>query len=287
MTAKSSFEMKADNLTKKKLGQWLDGDIGRRVLVVPFTGPLPGGKAGLDLDGEFFDAETDIYGPFAGLRASRWREMDWHHDDAGVPPKDAGGPALSMKSLLIGEIELDEEPDEFGHWADWWIRKGRINDQLTGARRVAALEALGQPLYGSSMAVYKRKASDGHIEVWPIYRHTASTAPRNNHAVIPALKAVLDDLNPDDLSSEAMTALLVGLSELVPDLARTQATEAADPLPVPGDGPAKAGRVLAKSKEQRLREAFDEAVGRLISVLDDIVGPKEEPSPPQGDQHGD
>jgi hypothetical protein len=276
--AKSMFDMKAEPLTVKKMDRWLAGEISRPVLVVPFTGPLPGGKAGLDLDGEFFDDETDLYGPFAGLKASRWREMDWHHNDAGVPPKSSGGP-LSMKGALIGEIEMHEDPDEDGLWADWWIRQGQARQQLIAARRVALIEARGEPIFGSSQAIYKQKASDGHIEVWPLYRHTATTSPQNTHAVIPALKGLLDGLTPDDLSSGAMTALLVGLSELVPDLQATSSTVAADPLPADSEPVAKSGRILAKSKEQRLRDAFDQLFGRLVSELNEIVGAKEEPPP--------
>src|SRR5438105_3747405 len=249
---KSSFDMKAEAFTGKKLDRWLTGEISRRVLVIPFSGPLPGCKAGLDLDGEYFDAESDLYGPFPGLRASRWRAMDWHHDDAGVP-----APLARMKGSIIGEVELDGEPEDDGLWADWWIKQGRARKDLIAARRVALLEQMGQPLYGSSQAVFKQKADDGHIEVWPIYRHTATTSPQNTHAVIPALKGLLDDLTPDDLTSGAMTALLVGLSELVPDLSVTFSSEAADPFPgESGEPEAKAGRVLAKSKEQRLRDAI-------------------------------
>ncbi|MGH7184898.1 MAG: hypothetical protein ACREIB_01295, partial [Pseudomonadota bacterium] len=265
--SKSFFSMKAEDLTKRKLGQWLAGDIGRRLMVVPFTGDLPGGKAGLDLDGEYFDAETDLYGPYPALRATRWREMDWHHDDFKVPPKQQGGPALSMKGMIIGEIELDEDPDEFGHWADWWIKRGKANEQLIGARRVAALEQLGQPLWGSSQAIFKQKAADGHIEVWPLYRHTASTSPRNTHAVIPALKAMLADLHTDDLSVDAMTALVVGLGALLPEL-RTSFPEldgASSPV-VGGEGAAKAGRVLSAANEAALRRAVDE-LSEVLSKL--------------------
>lgn len=207
---KSDFDMKAELLTEHKTGLWLAGEFGRRVLVVPFTGPLPGGKAGLDLDGEYFDETSDLYADIPALRASPWRVMDWHHDDAKVPSKVAGGPALSMKGLVIGEIELDDDPDDFGLWAKWWIKQGQVNDQVIGARRVAALQELGAPIYGSSFAKYSQKADDGHIEVWPIIRHTASTSPRNTHAVIPSLKAVLADLNPDAMTRGAMKALLEG-----------------------------------------------------------------------------
>src|ERR1700682_4459258 len=87
---KADFDMKAELLTEHRTKLWLDGEMGRRILVVPFSGQLPGGKAGLDLDGEYFDAASDLYGPaedFPALHASPWRFMDWHHDDSKVPSK--------------------------------------------------------------------------------------------------------------------------------------------------------------------------------------------------------
>ena len=227
--AKAFFDMKAEPLAKSAIARWLAGEVGRRILVVPFTGPLPGGKAGLDLDGEYFDEATDLYGGHAALRASPWRLMDWHHDDAGVPPPERGGPPISMKSVLIGEIELEDDPDEFGRWAQWWVRQGRINGQRIGASRVAALQEMGAPVYGSSLATYKQKASDGHIEVWPIIRHTASTSPRNTHAAIPALKALLtaEHLPLEEIRQAAIKAALLGLYDGMADLRPTYADGAA------------------------------------------------------------
>jgi len=226
---KAFFDMKAEPLAKRRIAQWLDGEVGRRILVVPFTGPLPGGKAGLDLDGEYFDEGTDLYGGHAALKASPWRLMDWHHDDAGVPDGAHGGPPISMKSVLIGEIELEDDPDEFGRWAQWWVKQGRINDQRIGASRVAALQEMGAPVYGSSLATYKQKAADGRIEVWPIIRHTASTSPRNTHAAIPALKALLtaEHLPIEEIRQAAIKAALLGLSGSLADLRATSPDGAA------------------------------------------------------------
>jgi len=71
--------------------------------VLPFTGPLPGGKAGLDLDGEYFDAETDWIGPFPALRksASAWWTGNHDMDPTGV-----------MKGVILGREVLDAEPEE-------------------------------------------------------------------------------------------------------------------------------------------------------------------------------
>lgn len=255
MDAKADFDMKAELLTNRKLKLWLDGELGRRVLVVPFSGPLPGGKAGLDLDGEYFDGDSDLYDDIPYLKASPWRVMDWHHDDDRVPSKVRGGPAISMKGIVVGEIELDDDPDEFGLWANWWIRQGQANDQQIGAKRVAALQEMGVSVYGSSLAKYK-KSTDGHIDVWPIIRHTASTTPRNTHAAIPPLKAFLADLNPDAMTKGAMKALLEGYADQA-DLLLTSLDAAADPSASVGDGAAKAGRVLSSKNLTDLAAAIE------------------------------
>jgi hypothetical protein len=182
--------------------------------------------------------------------------MDWHHDDAKVPSKVNGGPPLSMKGLIIGEIELDDDPDDFGLWAAWWIRQGQANDQRIGAKRVAALQEMGHSIYGSSLAAYKKKADDGHIDVWPLMRHTASTSPRNTHAAIPPLKAVLADLNVDAMTKGAMKALLEGYASTTELL--SSSLETAVPASVSaGDEAVKAGRVLSKKNLSDLRTAIE------------------------------
>src|SRR5882672_10427809 len=86
MNENTLSDMKAEPMSTSQLDKWLQGKIPRRILMLPFGGPLPGGKAGLDLDGEYMDEGTDIYGPYPTLKASRERLVDWHHDDSGVPP---------------------------------------------------------------------------------------------------------------------------------------------------------------------------------------------------------
>lgn len=219
---RKSAEVKAEPLTEKELTAWLAGERSRRIVVVPFYGPLPGGKAGLDLDGEYFDADTDLYGPFPGLRASRERLVDWHHDDDGVP-----GDLARMKGAILGKIVMDEGPStlstdegEFdGVLADFWANAGE--------RRVALIRDLQRrrvPLYGSSQAVAKavRKEADGHISLWPLYRHTITTSPQNTYAVVPPLKAVLSaDLSFEQVGLAALQAALAGLDDLGADLRAT------------------------------------------------------------------
>ena len=186
-------ELKAEPLSTGQLDRWLDGKRSRKVLVIPFTGPLPGGKAGLDLDGEYFDEDTDLYGPYPVLKRTRERLVDWHHDM---------DPTGVMKGAIIGRVVLDtKSKDGEGLWADFWANAGEKRRAL-----LAQLEAGGVPLYGSSQPVQPgvRKATDGsgHIEAWPIIRHTITTSPQNTHAAVPPLKALLDS-NPYDALSVA------------------------------------------------------------------------------------
>ena len=191
--------MKAEPLTTEQLDLWLSGKRSRRVLVIPFTGPLPGGKAGLDLDGEFFDDETDLYGSFDILRRTRERMVDWHHDQ---------DPTGKMKGAILGRVTLDQDPEDDGLWADFWANAGEKRRDL-----LARLESAGIPLYGSSEPVHGavRRSKGGHIDTWPIIRHTITTSPQNTHAVVPPLKAVLGDAGDyDALTVAALAAAAVG-----------------------------------------------------------------------------
>jgi hypothetical protein len=200
--------MKAETLSSGQMEKWLEGKRSRRILVVPFTGPLPGGKAGLDLDGEYFDEDTDLVGAFPILRRTRERIVDWHHDD---------DPTRRMKGAIIGRIHLDDTPEGDGLWADFWANAGERRRAL-----MAQLEARGVPLYGSSQSAGKASVvveDDGRIAVWPLIRHTITTSPQNTHAVVPPLKALLDGDNPyDALTVAAFQAAMAGanLSPLQP-----------------------------------------------------------------------
>lgn len=213
---KTFSEVKAEPMTTSQLDRWLSGKIPRRLLVLPFGGPIPSAKTslGVDLDAEWFDGDTDRFGPFLSLRSTRDRLVDWHHDDMGVPDS-----VSRMKGVILGRVVLDEDPEDEGVWADWWAKAGERRLAL-----VAALERRSVPLYGSSQAVTGavRKADTGHIEVWPLIRHTITTSPQNTLAVVPALKGLLDsDLNFDEVGVPALRAALAGLNEAVPDLRRT------------------------------------------------------------------
>lgn len=217
MTQKAwTTEMKAEPIEGTRLDSWLAGKIPRRLLMVPFGGPLPGGKAGLDLDGEYFDAETDLYGPFPLLRTSRDRLVDWHHDN---------DPTKVMKGAILGRVVMDAAPESEGLWADFWVNAGEKRKAL-----IATLERRGVALFGSSQAIPTavRKAADGHIEVWPVVRHTITTSPQNTLAVVPALKALLTSGLPSEATSKAaLEAAVLGMDD---GPSRSAAPAGSDPI---------------------------------------------------------
>jgi hypothetical protein len=263
---KTLVEIKAEPMDAGRLDRWLKGEIPRRKLVLPFTGPLPGGKAGLDLDGEYFDAETDWIGPFPALRKSRERLVDWHHDM---------DPTGVMKGVILGREVLDTEPDEAGLWADWWARAGE--DRL---KLVAELERRNVPIYGSSQAVRGavRKADDGHIELWPIVRDTVTTSPQNIHAVIPSLKAIFAMDLPEEIGVAAYRAALVRLRDLEPTL-RATFGGGGQSFPRRGEPVGKAGRVLSRKNEALVAEIADRAERLLVQLRKLTATQEGEPTP--------
>ena len=271
-TDKAFYDVKAELLTSKELDAWLAGERSRRVMAVPFGGPLPGGPRGKDMDGQYFDERSDLTGPYLGLKASLSRIVDWHHDGHGVPAN-----AQWMKGSILGRIDMDPAPSEMqyeddvieGIAADWWAKAGE--------RRLALVKALAkrnQPIYGSGQALYAKASADGHIDEFPMFRWTASTSPQNTWAVIPPLKALLAaDLPFDEVGLAALKAALVGLDLLSSDLRTPSDSD-------PGTSvAAKAGRVLSAKNEAELRQAM-EALSRVLARLPEILLPDNDEDAP-------
>ena len=210
-------ELKAEDMTASRLDRWLKGEIPRRILVIPFGGPIPmkGAPLGVDLDGEWFDADTDLYGPYPALRASRERLVDWHHTTFADRVDPAGG---RMKGAILGKVVLDADPSDDGLWADFWANAGEERRRL-----VAQLERRGVPLYGSSQPVQAGvvKGALGHIDAWPVKYHTISTSPQNTWAAVPPLKALLTADDIDGIGWAAVKAALLGLADSAADLRPT------------------------------------------------------------------
>jgi cation transport regulator ChaB len=247
-------EVKAEPFSTSQMDRWLAGKIPRRILVAPFGGPLAKAK-GLDLDGEYFDEETDFYGPYPELRASRDRLVDFHHatflDRPGTPAENA------VKGAIMGRVVLDdhyEEPD-FGFaglWGDFWANAGEKRRSL-----IAWLEQAGHQLYGSTqpIAAGVRRGKAGHIDVWPIRYHTISTSPQNTYAIVPPLKAALD-APVEEVGINALRALAADLDTLGPLQSPSET----------GDEAAKSGRVFSRRSEEAIEAELEELQAAIVRV---------------------
>ena len=254
---KSLIPLKAAPLDPDELDAWFAGKLPRRLLAIPFGGPIPkkGAPIGTDLDGEWFDETTDIYGPYAVLRKERERLVDWHHRQ---------DPTGKMGPTIIGKAVLDDEPDEDGWWESVWLKAGEARLSL-----IKRLQERGAALFGSSEAIYKKVDEAGKIVTWPYVRQTLSTSPQNTLSVLRPMKASLDALDSTDLGvSEALHGFLAGLDNLGSDLGPTSR------LATVGEGTAKAGRVLSSHNERALREAL----ALLQKHLDAMAGIPEPPT---------
>jgi hypothetical protein len=253
---KAMMELKAEPFTTGEMDRWLAGKIPRRILVAPFGGPLAKAK-GLDLDGEYFDEQTDFYGPYPELKASRDRLVDFHHttflDRKGTAAEDA------VKGAIMGRVVLDdhfEEPDWgfAGLWGDFWANAGEKRRSL-----IAYLEGAGHQLYGSTQPIAGgvRRGKAGHIDVWPIQYHTISTSPQNTYAIVPPLKAALD---ASDITVGALRALAAEFDALG-SLHGPSDT---------GDHAAKTGRMFSRRNEgdiSSVLEEFEAALERVRDIL--------------------
>jgi hypothetical protein len=242
---KSLIPIKAKPLDDDELTAWFDGRVPRRLLAIPFGGPIPSmkSKLGVDLDGEWFSERTDIYGQFPILRTERERPVDFHH---GMDPTGM------MKDTIIGKSILDPDPDEDGWWVDVWLKAGEKRLGL-----IKRLVERGAQLFGSSQAVSKKAdPSTGEILEWPFYIETLSTSPQNT---LSAFRKASFDSYP---VSEALNDFITSLDNLGSDLGPTPQH------PAVGAGTAKAGRVLSSRNEKALREAL----ALLSRHLDEMAG---------------
>lgn len=257
-----TWAAKSAPMTSSQLTRWIEGEIPRRHLALPFGGPIPTPHyaKGSDGEGEFFHEGTDFYGPFQTLRDSRDRLVDWHH--VTFLPQKYEDPTGLSKGVILGHMVMDEEPSEeeaedeahFGVWADLWINAGRKQQAM-----LRSLVRRGASLYGSSVPVAKAVAINtetGSIDRWPVRYHTISTAPQNTYAgFAPAKASLLVDPNLAELSVGALRAFLTGEDNPPLDPRST---------PTQGEIEAKAGRVLSGINEKDL----DEAVTALEQALD-------------------
>lgn len=191
---KSLMPLHAEAMSKA----FLDGKEPWRVLAIPFGGPIPSPKSprGVDLDGQWFSERTDIYGNYASLKATRERIVDWHHSLR--PTNGRGGDPRGglMNGVTLGKAILDEQPDEAGWWADFWITAGEKKRALLDrlVERAASLYASAQPVVPG-----KADPDTGEILEYPMWAVTITTAPQNHLAVVTP-KALLAELDFAEMS---------------------------------------------------------------------------------------
>jgi hypothetical protein len=257
--AKALMPVKAQQLDPDEDAAFWAGKIPRRLLAVPFGGPIPHPSApkGMDIDGEWFSERTDIFGDYRILRQNRERLVDFNH--AYLPPhsrtgdvaKDPTGRSGMMTGHILGKSILDPDPDEDGWWVDFWVEAGNKR-----VRMVKALADRGAQLFGSTQPIKARyDDSSGEILYWPWALVTLSTSPQNTYAVIRP-KAMLEEL--DDAG--ATGSFFRDLRVLMADLATQPDTD------LTSEVSAKAGRVLAARNEAKLLEA----IAAVRSVLDEL-----------------
>lgn len=247
---KSLMPLHAEALSKAAI----EGREPWRMLAIPFGGPIPSPHAprGVDLDGQWFSERTDIYGPYASLKATRERVVDWHH--SLKPQHGRGGdPTGQMNGVALGKAILDEEPDEAGWWADFWITEGlkkrALLDRLV--ERAASLYASAQPVVAG-----KADPATGEILEYPMWAVTITTSPQNHLAVV-SPKALLSAYSAE--ISPALRTLLGELDALGAELPQS--------FPSGGDVAVKAGSVTSRIERQLstllapLEELRDQARG--------------------------
>lgn len=195
MDPKALVPVKAQLMDGDELAAWFEGRTSRRLLAIPFGGPIPSpySKKGVDLDNEWFDEDTDIYGSVKGLRDTRERLVDWHHGD---------DPTGLMKRHVIGKSTLDEEPDVEGWWSTVWMKIGEKRVEL-----IRRLAERGAQLFGSSEAAYKKSTPEGHIIEWPMFLQTLTTSPQNTYSVLRPSKAMLDELGNETVDPALLKVL--------------------------------------------------------------------------------
>lgn len=252
--AKALMPLKAQVLPDDEEAAFWDGRLPRRLLAIPFGGPIPSAKSdrGVDLDDQFFDERTDIYGPYPALRHTRERLVDFMHSYR-PPGRGYGDDTGMMAGHLLGKSILDPDPDEDGWWVDLWLERGNARVSL-----VKRLAERGAQLFGSSQPIGKARVDpDGHIALWPYWLQTITTAPQNTLSVVRP-KAALDSIEQLlRYDTDPWTTIEGALRSLE-----------ASPLPSAGRpvDEAKAGRVLSAPNDGDLRSAMDALEAALEKV---------------------
>ena len=242
--------VKAAPLDDDEMAAWFEGRRPRRLLAIPFHGPI----SGADMDGQTFSPATDIRPDWLPFR-----DVDWHHGQDALFGRDVIGKADRLGSF-DGQLG---EPDEDGWWVDLWWSHGERRKRL-----IQQLVNRGADLFGSSESIAElakvRTAKGvvpwqpnlpGEIVYWPYWRQTLTTSPQNTHSVLRPVKAVLEDVLTSDYTPSP--DFWADFADELRSLGSTLRT----PPGMGGDG-AKAGRVLSSVNEADIEAALE----RLLSL---------------------
>lgn len=257
---KAMMPVKAKALSEDEEQAWFEGRVPRRLLAIPFGGPIPSPKAprGVDYDGEWFSPRTDIFGGIKHLRENRERLVDFSHSFA-APDRRYGDPTGMMTGHLLGKSILDPDPEEDGWWVDIWLKAGERR-----VRMIQALAQRGAQLFGSSQPIPgkgRRDPDTGEILVWPFVLETLSPAPSNTYSVLRPAKAILEEADLAGISVSAqMRSLIEDMRDLDSDLRRTS---------LAGNDEAKGG--LDAPDVNPLIAELGERLGRTTAVLRDLL----------------
>lgn len=137
---------------------------------IPFGGPIKSKNhpAGLDLDGEYFDAKTDFC-------------FDWFPSEGRPVLYDHG---------TNGEVGLQRVGLQASKFVDptngVWVEV-QLDLANKYATYILELAKKGVLAYSSgALGGYVQRASDGHIKRWPYIEQTVTVRPANPYALIPA-----------------------------------------------------------------------------------------------------
>lgn len=247
---KALMPVKARPLDDDEETAFWEGRVPRQLLAIPFGGPIPSAKSkrGVDLDNEWFDEDTDIFGPYEALRKNKERLVDFQHSYRPPGPR-FGDDTGMMRGHLVGKSILHPDPDEDGWWVDLWVERGNARVSL-----IKRLAERGAQLFGSSQPIGKAHVDpDGHIKLWPFWLETLTTAPQNTYSVMRAKSVVDDAQQAGIILPESLTTLLTEIDSLATDLRRTSEQ-------------GSAGQGSGRSPVVAQLDAAAKAADRLISV---------------------
>jgi hypothetical protein len=148
-----------------------NGDLD--ILAIPFSGPMPGGPGGKDLDGEYFSPKTDLC-------------LDWFPTQR--PLLYQHGLDGEIAVAPIGKVDASSAHQDD---AGWWVR-AQLDKAGQYWRHITQLiEADEEKIFASSgsMPHLVKRTKDGEILRWPWVELSLTPTPANFFATVSAAAA--------------------------------------------------------------------------------------------------